>query len=421
MAKLVIANISADYGATASINTAFDDIETAFENTLSRDGTSPNAMSAEIDMGTNDLNNVKTITAQTVVANGQSLVPSSVVAIDTASSVPNVPAGNIAATDVQTAINELDAEKVGLAGTETITGDKTLSGTNIHSGINTFSNDNIHSGNNTISGDNAFTGANTHSNTEDFTGVIRGSVGTIVASATALPNTTDGNYAHVSGTTTITSIATTGKVGTIIQREFDGILTLTHHATNLRLFNDADIITAAGDVATLLEYATGDFKLINYTKAGGEAGVIQVVNTTDGEVATGTTPLPLDDTIPQNTEGDEYITRIITPTNAGNTLIIETVINISSTNSDNSMQIALFQDSVANALAATWAARDGTTTAECQVTLRHVMVAGSTSAITFKVRAGTSSAGTTTFNGQSSARIFGGVMSSSITITEVRA
>jgi len=60
MAKLVIAGISADYGATASINAAFDDIETAIENTLSRDGTSPNAMSAEIDMSSNSINNLGT-------------------------------------------------------------------------------------------------------------------------------------------------------------------------------------------------------------------------------------------------------------------------------------------------------------------------------------------------------------------------
>ena len=36
--------------------------------------------------------------------------------------------------------------------------------------------------------------------------------------------------------------------------------------------------------------------------------VVQTVHTQDGEVATGTTNLPFDDTIPQNTEGDEYMT-----------------------------------------------------------------------------------------------------------------
>lgn len=47
----------------------------------------------------------------------------------TASQIINVPAGSIAATNVQTAINELATEKVGLAGTETITGQKTFTET----------------------------------------------------------------------------------------------------------------------------------------------------------------------------------------------------------------------------------------------------------------------------------------------------
>jgi hypothetical protein len=47
------------------------------------------------------------------------------------------------------------------------------------------------------------------------------------------------------------------------------------------------------------------------------------------------------------------------------------------------------------------------------------MTAGTIIATTFKVRVGCSGAGTTTFNGVAGGRIFGGVMASSITITEV--
>jgi len=74
MSKLVIADINADYGATASINTAFDDIETAFENTLSRDGTAPNAMSAEIDMGSNPINNLSAPTNNNSAARLQDIL-----------------------------------------------------------------------------------------------------------------------------------------------------------------------------------------------------------------------------------------------------------------------------------------------------------------------------------------------------------
>jgi hypothetical protein len=48
------------------------------------------------------------------------------------------------------------------------------------------------------------------------------------------------------------------------------------------------------------------------------------------------------------------------------------------------------------------------------------MTTGTTLETTFKVRAGNSEAGTTTFNGVSGARLYGGVIVSSITITEIK-
>jgi hypothetical protein len=93
--------------------------------------------------------------------------------------------------------------------------------------------------------------------------------GADVASAAELPILTDGNYFDVTGTTTITSIATTGNIGTVIRLQFDGILTLTHHATDLILPSGANITTAVGDVAEFVEYAAGDWKCIYYTKADG--------------------------------------------------------------------------------------------------------------------------------------------------------
>jgi len=109
MAKLVTNDVTGGFAGVTAINDNNTLIETAMENTLSLDGTTPNSMSADLDLDSNNL-----INAGSVQVNGQSLVPSSVVAIDTAASVPNVAAGGIAATDVQAAINELDTEKLGL-------------------------------------------------------------------------------------------------------------------------------------------------------------------------------------------------------------------------------------------------------------------------------------------------------------------
>ena len=62
MAKVTLANVgslSNETSAIATINGNSDLIEAAFENTLSRDGTTPNTMSADIDLNSNDLLNIE--------------------------------------------------------------------------------------------------------------------------------------------------------------------------------------------------------------------------------------------------------------------------------------------------------------------------------------------------------------------------
>lgn len=156
----------------------------------------------------------------------------------------------------------------------------------------------------------------------------------------------------------------------------------------------------------------------DYTKVANGA-VIQVANLLTGAVATGTTVVPLDDTIPQNTEGDEYMTLAFTPLSATSKLKIEVDLNAAST-AGGAFTVALFKDTAADAIAAAF---NGIPSGGNPVNVKftHWMTAGSTSAMTFKVRAGLNGANTTTFNGSASARRFGGVMASSITITEIKA
>lgn len=242
---------------------------------------------------------------------------------------------------------------------------------------------------------------------------------------------TDGNTYHITGTTTITSLSTAPQAGAIRRTIFDGILTLTHNASTLILPSGANITTAAGDVAIWYADTTTQIRCISYLKADGTAivaysptasnaltgSIVQVVNTQTGAVATGTTTVPSDDSIPQNTEGDEYMTLAITPKSATNKLKIDVVFNYETSSAD-SHCVALFQDSTADAISA---AQDfqGTNEEGC-VSFTHFMTAGTTSATTFKVRSGNAGAGTTTFNGEASARRFGGVMASSITIEEIK-
>jgi hypothetical protein len=110
--------------------------------------------------------------------------------------------------------------------------------------------------------------------------------GSDIASATALTLGKDGNFFDVTGTTTITSIGTQG-IGSLITLHFDGILTFTHHSTNLILPSAANITTATGDIATLYEYASGDWRCVSYTKAAGTVLVDNSAGAFLGEGASG--------------------------------------------------------------------------------------------------------------------------------------
>jgi len=113
-------------------------------------------------------------------------------------------------------------------------------------------------------GASAFLAAN-----NTFSGRTTFSAGADVASASSLSLGSDGNYFDITGTVAITSIATVG-VGTVVRLHFDDALVLTHHATDLILPGGASITTAAGDEAEFVEYATGDWRCTNYTKASGQ-------------------------------------------------------------------------------------------------------------------------------------------------------
>lgn len=111
-----------------------------------------------------------------------------------------------------------------------------------------------------------------------FTKTQTWSKGADVGSATALALLTDGNYFDITSTTTITSINTLG-AGTVVKLHFDGILTLTHDATDLVLPGAANITTAAGDEAEFVEYATGDWRCVNYQRAVNNAALNGGLNT----------------------------------------------------------------------------------------------------------------------------------------------
>lgn len=146
--------------------------------------------------------------------------------------------------------------------------------------------------------------------------------------------------------------------------------------------------------------------------------VLQQVQTQTGAVNTGTTAIPYDDTIPQITQGDEYMTKAITPKSASSILQIDVVMHLSHSTSSTFLTAALFRDAVAGALAAGGGFMP-TATGAVMLCFSFQEASGSTTARTYRARGGSSNAGTTTFNGQAGVRRLGGVMTSSITITEI--
>lgn len=151
--------------------------------------------------------------------------------------------------------------------------------------------------------------------------------------------------------------------------------------------------------------------------------VIQEQITIDGASASGSTTIPADNTIPQSGEGNQFMTRDITPTSATNILDVYCVAVLGS-NSGNIGGIgALFVDSVADAVSSTNGilGSSASTGLGGNFVLAHRKLAGGTSSTTYKFRAGTTSAATTYFNNWNGTASLGGTYTSRLGIKEIMA
>lgn len=146
--------------------------------------------------------------------------------------------------------------------------------------------------------------------------------------------------------------------------------------------------------------------------------VQEVIADTAAVIGLFTNIIPVDDTIPQQTEGREILTATITPKNAANTLAIDWYIN-HSLNSGTYVTHALFKDADADAIYAVWDYVPGFYTFGANPLFWTP--AGSTTARTYKVRVGANSAQNQTVNGYNGSRYFGGVMKSRLRIREYAA
>lgn len=151
---------------------------------------------------------------------------------------------------------------------------------------------------------------------------------------------------------------------------------------------------------------------------GGSGILVQKVIASSASQATTMEVIPIDNTIPQITEGEEYITAVITPTSSSNILGI----NFTSQGytDGTGMTVALFQDAVSDALIAInpdtlSSLSDGSPA----IVLNYYMTAGTVSPITFRIRYGGPDPGNTSYMLRAfNLNTFGGIMRSYLTIEE---
>lgn len=245
-----------------------------------------------------------------------------------------------------------------------------------------------------------------------------------VASAATLDldaNAASSHTLRVTGTTTTTAITLA-----------DGQHRMLRAAGAWPITNGASLIVpggsytcAAGDLILAIGEPSGVVRLMIW-KANGQAVVgstaldkiVQVVEATPYTTYSSTaTSFPYDDNIPQNTAGAQWNSVTITPTNASNRLRIEAEFSLVMGSGASDAAAAIFQDSTANALAASYIYTPAAYDMQMRVT--HEMAAGTTSATTFKVRAGGN--GTTFYvNGNASARKGGGTNAVRMRVTEIK-
>lgn len=137
---------------------------------------------------------------------------------------------------------------------------------------------------------------------------------------------------------------------------------------------------------------------------------------TFNSVATGTTQIPFDDTIPTSSEGTQFMT-LTTERGWAKCGYLITVVAVISPAADATVTMALFQDTDVSAISATAQKILAGNVASLQ--LQHKVVTAPIGTTTYKVRIGGDAATTYTFNGVGGTRKFGGVCSSSISIQQI--
>lgn len=149
----------------------------------------------------------------------------------------------------------------------------------------------------------------------------------------------------------------------------------------------------------------------------GWTGVVQRVVTATSSIVSGAPTTPLDNSIPQVTEGLEYLAVTITPKDASNILVVSATVFFSVTNAA-TITAHLHRASSADAISAV--SSYTSLNANNTVSLTHSFVANTVAAVPIQLRMGPNTASALRLNADNSGvQLYGGVAGSMISVTEI--
>jgi len=228
----------------------------------------------------------------------------------------------------------------------------------------------------------------------------------VARGGTGASSLSDGFILLGSGTSAITALDLTTKGSIVVG---DG----TTDPVALAVGSNDEVLTADSAEASGLKWAAA---------AGGGGVVLQQIRSTTSAVFNLSTAIPYDDSIPQQTEGNEITTVTITPGATDSILVVEASVtgNIDSQNREGTG--AIFRDATAGAIAASLLGRNqgDTTDFGFAASIRVFVTSGATDATTFKLRCGTDTTSGMSIDGDGANRRYGGVSATTLTVSSPR-
>jgi hypothetical protein len=242
----------------------------------------------------------------------------------------------------------------------------------------------------------------------------------ILLSLTSISNATTRTWTaqNTSGTVAFTSNIATATTGMTTTGMLAAATVGMVDTSSAQIISNKGFATSTTATASQATTSTTLLASVGYVD---RVAIQQYVISSESAEEDHATTIPYDDTIPQSGEGSEYLSVSITPKSATSKLLIEVQFNCTITDVTQFAIVALFQDATANALKAVGAgfvSAGGSVSMET-ISFTYEMTSGTTSATTFKVRAGTGGGTQLTMNGGGGSRLFGGVCRSHISVTEI--